>query len=281
MKGRGLSVAEIARLSGVPQPTAHRILDSQSADPRLSNLEALARGLGVDFRLLLLGVVHKAPEYTQEYPVVSEVRLENSRRLSALVGSSSAFAEAIDRESTQVSRFMGRRPTTLIGSSLARHIERSFCLPVGWMDQNWTGPVFDGGCFADVGNDEMQVPLLTLDSLEAEVLPDDHYVIPPVNCGALSYAVINRAGGFVNGPMWADHLRVGDGESIYFCDPDQRSAVGCGDVVVAKLDGSGSVVIRHYYEEGGYRALVPKNNQFPVITEDFSILSKVVAVTFR
>lgn len=44
---RELSVAEVARRSNLPQPTAHRILSEQSSDPRLSNLQALANGLGV------------------------------------------------------------------------------------------------------------------------------------------------------------------------------------------------------------------------------------------
>lgn len=43
-----MSVAELARRSGVPQPTVHRILNRDSKSPRIENIRSLATALGVD-----------------------------------------------------------------------------------------------------------------------------------------------------------------------------------------------------------------------------------------
>lgn len=45
---REMSVAELARRSGVPQPTVHRILNRDSKSPRIENIRSLASALGVD-----------------------------------------------------------------------------------------------------------------------------------------------------------------------------------------------------------------------------------------
>ncbi len=57
------------------------------------------------------------------------------RKLRDGVGGNSSFATMIDREPTQTSRFMGDGATKNIGDSMARHIEKCFDLPVGWLDQ--------------------------------------------------------------------------------------------------------------------------------------------------
>lgn len=51
----GLSGGELARRSGVPQPTIHRILTGMSASPRLENVERIARALGVTTEWLWKG----------------------------------------------------------------------------------------------------------------------------------------------------------------------------------------------------------------------------------
>jgi SOS-response transcriptional repressor LexA len=42
MQHQGLSEAELARQTGVPQPTLHKILSNQTTDPRISTLKTLA-----------------------------------------------------------------------------------------------------------------------------------------------------------------------------------------------------------------------------------------------
>lgn len=63
-----------------------------------------------------------------------EIRRENARELARKLGSNAAFADRIDRSSTQVSRFMGKGATTEIGPKMARHIEQCFNKPEGWLD---------------------------------------------------------------------------------------------------------------------------------------------------
>jgi SOS-response transcriptional repressor LexA len=47
MERLGLKPAELARISGLPQPTVHRIINRQADDPKLSNLRRMASAMGV------------------------------------------------------------------------------------------------------------------------------------------------------------------------------------------------------------------------------------------
>lgn len=67
------------------------------------------------------------------------IRYNNARSLIERLGSLEAFAEKIDRAPTQCSAFAGANPRKGIGDSIARHIERSFMLDHGWMDQDHSG----------------------------------------------------------------------------------------------------------------------------------------------
>lgn len=53
MESRNLGQNEIARRSGVPQPTIKRIIDGESRDPRLSNLVKISQALNVSLAELL------------------------------------------------------------------------------------------------------------------------------------------------------------------------------------------------------------------------------------
>lgn len=59
----GMSGGELARRSGVPQPTIHRILSGTSASPRHENVERIAKALGVSAEWLWKGE-GKAPVAT-------------------------------------------------------------------------------------------------------------------------------------------------------------------------------------------------------------------------
>ena len=53
-EAKGWSQAELARRSGVPQPTISRIEASESGSISLANLERLADALGVNAALLIV-----------------------------------------------------------------------------------------------------------------------------------------------------------------------------------------------------------------------------------
>ena len=47
MREKGWNAYDLAKKSGVPQPTIHRIISGESADPRTSTIRKLAKGLGL------------------------------------------------------------------------------------------------------------------------------------------------------------------------------------------------------------------------------------------
>ncbi len=62
----GLKPAELARISGLPQPTVHRIVNRQADDPKLSNLRRMASAMGTS--LFELEQQHtEAREEKQQY----------------------------------------------------------------------------------------------------------------------------------------------------------------------------------------------------------------------
>lgn len=57
----GLSQTELGRLSGVPQPTIHRIMSGESQSPRQQNIEKIAKALSVTSTWLWTGRQDSAP----------------------------------------------------------------------------------------------------------------------------------------------------------------------------------------------------------------------------
>lgn len=55
LKEFGWSEGELARRASVPQPTTHRILAGESNNPRIDNVNKLAKALGLDSAALLAG----------------------------------------------------------------------------------------------------------------------------------------------------------------------------------------------------------------------------------
>lgn len=59
-------------------------------------------------------------------------------------------------------------------------------------------------------------------------------------------------------------------------DPEQRGGIVSGDKVVAKINGEDGVTFKQFIEESGKRFLKPLNPQYPIITDEFRILGKVI-----
>src|SRR5579862_3131617 len=76
MQNSGISEAELARRSNVPQPTLHKILSGKTDDPRASTLKALANTFDISIDELLSGTfttsrqINKAPK-TQSIAIIS------------------------------------------------------------------------------------------------------------------------------------------------------------------------------------------------------------------
>jgi SOS-response transcriptional repressor LexA len=63
-----------------------------------------------------------------------------------------------------------------------------------------------------------------------------------------------------------------------FVDPDQRGGVTTGDRVVAKINGESAVTFKVFIQEGDRRYLKPLNPQYPIITDEFRVLGKVIGM---
>lgn len=66
MEERGISEGELGRRSGVNQPTIHRIVTSESKNPRQDNIEKIAKALGVTSDWLWNGGEQKEPTVDDE-----------------------------------------------------------------------------------------------------------------------------------------------------------------------------------------------------------------------
>lgn len=106
-----------------------------------------------------------------------------------------------------------------------------------------------------------------IDVEEADLLPC------PASHGLRSYAL--RVDG---DSMTAAHGRSYPHNSIIYVDPDQAGGVVSGDRVIARLNGDTQVVFKVFVEEAGRRFLRPLNPQYPLITEPFRIIGKVIGM---
>lgn len=94
-------------------------------------------------------------------------------------------------------------------------------------------------------------------------------VLCPVNHGPSTYAL--RVEG---DSMTATHGKSYPSGCIIYVDPGQ--GVVSGDRVIAKLQGSHEVTFKQYIDEAGKKFLRPLNTSYPLITDAFRILGKVI-----
>ena len=76
--------------------------------------------------------------------------------------------------------------------------------------------------------------------------------------------------------MTAPHGKTFPEGMIIFVDPEQRGGIVSGDKVIAKLKGENAVTFKVFIEDGGKKFLKPLNPTYPLITEEFQILGKVI-----
>lgn len=108
---------------------------------------------------------------------------------------------------------------------------------------------------------------------------EDHYMpgdgedfLPcPASHGLRSYAL--RVEG---DSMTATHGKSYPDGSIIYVDPDQVGGVVSGDRVIAKINGEDGVTFKVFIEESGRRFLRPLNPQYPIITDEFRVIGKVI-----
>jgi len=93
----------------------------------------------------------------------------------------------------------------------------------------------------------------------------------PTSHGLHSYAL--RVAG---DSMTAPHGRSYPDGAIIYVDPDQRGGVVSGDRVIAKINGENQVTFKVFVEDSGRRFLKPLNPSYPIISDEFRILGKII-----
>lgn len=192
---------------------------------------------------------------------IQEIRRLNARKLRDGVGGNTYFATMIDREPTQTSRFMGDGASKNIGDAMARHIEKCFNLPLGWLDQeHQTTNVAKSPDVSDTNRNITLVPVISwvqagawTESGFAEVDLSSVETYPcPVPCGPMTYILR------VIGDSMIDEYRPGD---MIFVDPEIPASHG--DDVIALMHDSGETTFKRLIEDGCSKYLKALNQSWP------------------
>lgn len=96
-------------------------------------------------------------------------------------------------------------------------------------------------------------------------------IICPADHGPKTYALRVRGEAMRSpyGPSYPEGC-------IIYIDPDKTSTVTNGDRVIARLQADGSATFKAYIEDSGQRFLKPLNPSYPVISEPFTIIGKLI-----
>ncbi len=192
---------------------------------------------------------------------IHDIRRSNARKLRDGVGGNSSFATMIDREPTQTSRFMGDGATKNIGDSMARHIEKCFDLPIGWLDQEHQTTNITKKPDVSITNKQITlVPVISwVQGRDTFLLCSNQpqniqllSMLRPVPCGEMTYILR------VIGDSMIDEYRPGD---MIFVDPEVPACHG--DDVIALMHDTGETTFKRLIEDGTQRYLKALNPNWP------------------
>lgn len=224
---------------------------------------------------------------------MSEIRLKNLRLLERKYGTQAALASAIGKTPGYVNQLMIRYRN--IGEKAARTIEHKLALSPGWLDQlhEESGevaldvtpvPALESVRNTSPAPDARgHVPLISWvqagswsEAMDLYTPEDGEDWLPcPTNHGPRTFAL--RIEG---DSMTAPHGRSYPAGCIIYVDPDQCDGITSGDRVIAKLDRSSDVTFKVFTEDAGRRFLKPLNPQYPIITDPFHIVGKIIGTWF-
>lgn len=210
---------------------------------------------------------------------ISEIRLSNARNLAAEYNNLAEFSRIIDREPTQVSRFMGANPTKNIGDRIARHIESRCRKPKGWLDTDHSADHIEVAFTATPNDYEKSIlqsintPLIDWDQVICIDEAHRSTLIPcPTEHGPNTFATRVK-----DNTMTAQYGRSYPEGSIIFIDPDRAHEAQPGDRVFAIIEGR-IPSFKLYGEADGERYLQSINLQYPIITREFEIKGLVIGM---
>ncbi|ENP8180881.1 LexA family protein [Vibrio cholerae] len=209
-----------------------------------------------------------------------EIRRANARELAKSVGGNAAFSDRIERSTTQVSRFMGKKATTKIGPRMARHIEKCFGKPEGWLDIDHSVPrtkIVDlfgghGEILTSPIPDKQKlylrhVPLISevqagnWSAIEAKSFIDEdtEWQITASNVSEDAFA-LRVSGNSMTNPFGSPSIPAGSIVIVEPCHSPEN-----GKIVVATLNDSPEATIKKLEIDGPHRFLVPLNPKYDPI----------------
>lgn len=195
------------------------------------------------------------------------IRRENARALAKAIGGNAAFSDKIDRSTTQVSRFMGKRPTTEIGPKMARHIEQCFGKPEGWLDVDRDSTTSNAIPQAISPAHTKQVPILSQvqagswANVESRPVMDEdvEWQITSSNISDDAFAM-RVTGNSMTNPHGSPSIPAGSIVIVEPCNcPDN------GKIVVATLNDAPEATIKKLEIDGPQKFLVPLNPKYDPI----------------
>lgn len=205
---------------------------------------------------------------------IDEIRRDNALALADAIGGNTVFAEKIDRETTQVSRFIGKNFTKKIGDDMARHIEECFGLERGWLDQNHKQSVQESPA-QYIAARQNEVPHYSIKQLDRGQSSTATAICPfPHGPRTYAFTVDGMPGSPT--PMHPYYGRAYPIGSVVFVDPDKVDEIENGDPVVAILTDENAFCFRMLYRDGGGELLMPLNPQFPHVDRPYKIVGKVI-----
>jgi len=211
---------------------------------------------------------------------INEIRRKNARDLASEEKFTSHFAKKINKSPAQVNNWIGKTPTKNIGPEHARHIEKCYKKPHGWLDQRH-GISLEGVELEATPLHE-QVPVIN--SVQAGEFADvndpyepghDFPMIDRAIVGKNVFALIVE-GNSMTAPMGVRPSFL-EGEYIHV-DFDAKAAKH-NDFIIALVEGESKATFKQLKIEDGQPYLYPLNPSFQPKFENFKVLGTVKAKT--
>lgn len=222
---------------------------------------------------------------------ISEIRKSNLLDLieSKANGSQKDFANAVPTAPAYISQILngtiGRNgKPAVVGTAMARKIEKSFSLGHGYMDTLHKSDVFDNNVDLNdkISLEGYSIPVISWVSAgsfsDIETVIKDTEVtewLPPnKDCGKNGYGL--RVTGMSMSPYFLPEDRI-------YVNPDiQMFDLKTGDLVIVACAGDTEATFKKLIIEGFFRFLQPLNPDWPdqiiKITEDCRLVGKVVGL---
>ena len=250
LKEVGWTPTELARRSGVAQPTVKRILDGESKDPKRYNIEKIAKALLVSVESLFVDGYKYWPYDTRAINLTYSLYPNNEKSVPEK-------SPSVSEQNVRYANSATQSPQLSKEHSRFNNVENAL-LPVtkevpliSWVQAgDWQQAI-----------DEFQPGIA-----------DESYPCP-VNHSTSTFALRVRGDS-----MTSPHGRSYPDGAIIFVDPELRGGITTGDRIIAKLNGFDKVVFKVYVEDAGKKYLKSLNPSYPVLTEEFRVLGKIIGM---